>query len=101
MDIEYKDLNEELKDSKKCAHYQVTNNTEILIFITAWTDKAEKWLQHLQPIAESSQQNSSPFYLVACNRVGVEKSSQYVGGSCIVQLRPEVVDLADPASAQT
>lgn len=120
MDIQYKDLDMSLKDSKKLAHYQTENETQMLIWLTAWTGVDPKrvqegdfsetqltakwnshWVDDLEPVTRSGEQSANPFYFVACNRIGVEKTGMFIGSSCIVKIRPEVAHLASPASALT
>ena len=103
MDIQYVDFKEELKETKKCAHYQVENNTQMLIWMAAWGKHPDVplepeipmieymhnwWVNELEPITASGQTDPTPFYVVASNVCGEQKNAPFAGSSCIKQLRP-------------
>ena len=106
MDVNWKDFDMSLIQEKKLADHQVANETQMLIFLSAWcnpepnyqvTDEAEEisstvncWADRLFPIVMSKRTNPNPFYLVACNRTGVEKTVLFLGSSVVLKLRPNL-----------
>jgi len=117
MDINWKDFEPSLSETRKLADFQVANRTQMLIWLTAWCnpephyqcqdesrDTCETnnyWVDRLFPIALSKHQNPEPFYYVACNRIGTEKTILFLGSSVVVKLRPQLSYVGQPASLKS
>ena len=97
MDINWKDFEEGKHDQKPLALTQVLYKTELLIFSSAWTIREEEikpetrsetinyWAWRLDPIIKSQL---GKFHFLCANRVGKEKQTNFVGTSCVLELRP-------------
>ncbi|KAI9019241.1 carbon-nitrogen hydrolase [Phycomyces nitens] len=86
-------------DAYEFANYHVQNKTRLLLCSMAWLrsrgtksgsrvlDTIKYWANRLNPLSESP----SPVYFVACNRTGTERGSTFAGGSCVLEMSPQIL----------
>ncbi len=98
MDINWKDFAEGQHENFELAKFQIQEKTQLLIFSSAWTIREEEiqkdtgkdtlnyWAWRLTPLIESKA--VPQFTFLCANRVGKESGQNFIGTSCVLQLRP-------------
>jgi len=84
---------------KEFGTFHQAQGCQLILFSSAWLDpneyKNEKelvmstinhWADRLSPLM--SETTKQPCYFICSNRIGVELGTEYVGGSCVIKLRP-------------
>lgn len=85
------------------------NDVELVVFMANWIlpDKPSEektleiinyWINRLTPIIKNS---TKKVYLCACNRIGKENKTTFIGSSCILQLSTDLkllsnLNITDP-----
>ncbi|OQR98540.1 hypothetical protein THRCLA_06696, partial [Thraustotheca clavata] len=87
------------------ANKAVAENSSLILFSSAWDDlnpdepssdssweTIEYWIGRLTPMTESLMKDKEKnCHFICSNRIGTERGTQFVGGSCIVSLRDKKV----------
>ncbi len=50
------------------------------------------WVNRLVPVVQDCREKNKEIYFVCSNRIGIERGTSFVGGSCVLSLRkPELL----------
>lgn len=93
MDINPYEFTAPFEAYELASHWK-RSNADIMAFSTNWTSSRPEettkelinyWALRLTPVLEDAQK---PAFFVAADRVGSERGTTFMGGSCVIQSRP-------------
>jgi protein N-terminal amidase len=92
------------------ANYHLKENTEIILCSMAWLKSKDDdssclstiryWAMRLLPLYRDVQDGRHTIF-VACNRTGIERESEFAGGSCVLNISNENITILDNMKRNT
>ncbi|KAI9266128.1 hypothetical protein EDC94DRAFT_634000 [Helicostylum pulchrum] len=85
------------------ANYHLKQNTEIIICCMAWLKNKEDddcmstiryWAMRLLPLYSDAEEGRHTIF-AACNRIGLERGSDFGGASCVLDISNESITILD------
>lgn len=83
------------------ANYHLKQNTEIIICSMAWLRGKDDcmstiryWAMRLLPLYQDAADDRHTIF-AACNRIGLERDSEFAGASCVLDISNENITILD------
>ncbi|KAI9350982.1 carbon-nitrogen hydrolase [Pilaira anomala] len=85
------------------ANYHLKQNTEIIICCMSWLKSKDDddpmstiryWAMRLLPLYSDTQDGRHTIF-AACNRIGIERESEFAGGSCVMDISNQNITILD------
>jgi protein N-terminal amidase len=89
------------------ATFHLRENTEVILCSMSWLkseangDEKDSihstikyWAMRLLPLYYNAKEGRSTIF-VACNRIGIERGSEFAGGSCVLDITSDRITLLD------